>query len=430
MEPQGAETSAEEIVATPTGAVPKLPPVGAGFEALLEMLPDAMVIVDRSGMIMFVNAHMEKLFGYRRDELVGEPIEIVISDRSHGRVGHSDSYFASLHSPSVDARFDLNGRRKDRTEFPVEMSVSPLEAGDRTLVTSMIRDVTDRRQAEQDAAHFRAVVESSHDAIIGKDLHGVITSWNAGAERLYGYSASEAIGRPIAMLAPPAQDNEMSAILRRVGAGELVDDFDTLRACKDGTYVDVALTVSPIRDRHGVIIGASTIARDISTRLRYQQQLEALADHDALTGVRNRRRFERDINEQVGRAHRYQEHAALLLVDINRFKRINDTYGHSVGDRMLKSVASILASRLRTTDALARIGGDEFAILLPYANAEQSAVLSRDLEKIIAETPVAIGDGDPVSVSVSIGIVRIDGDTDSAEEVLGQADAAMYANKP
>lgn len=163
--------------------------VDAGFAELLELLPDAMVIVDPSGKIVFVNTRTEELFGYRREELVGEPVETLVSDRSPGgHAGHSAGYFANLHSLSVDTRLDLDVRRKDQTEFPVEMSVSPLEPGDCPLVTSMIRDASDRRQAEQDAAHSRAVVESSHDAIISKEPHGVSTSWNVGAERLYGYS--------------------------------------------------------------------------------------------------------------------------------------------------------------------------------------------------------------------------------------------------
>ena len=162
--------------------------VDAGFAALLEMLPDAMVIVDPSGKIVFVNTRTEELFGYRRDELVCAPIETLVSDRSGGGRSGSTSYSDSLHSPSVDARLDLDGRRKDQTEFPVEMFVSPLEAGDCTLATSIVRDVTDRRQAEQDAAHVRPVGESSHDANISKDLYGVSTSWNVGAEGLYGYA--------------------------------------------------------------------------------------------------------------------------------------------------------------------------------------------------------------------------------------------------
>jgi len=145
--------------------------------------------------------------------------------------------------------------------------------------------------SEKEASHFRSVIESSADAIIGKDLDGVITSWNAGAERLYGYSAAEAIGKPISVLVPPGHEDETPEIIRRVRAGEQVEHYETVRERKDGTQVDVSLTVSAIRDRDGKVTGISSIARDISIRLRYQEQLRALAEQDPLTGLRNRRRF-------------------------------------------------------------------------------------------------------------------------------------------
>ena len=400
-----------------------------GFSLLLESAPDAMVIVDSRGEIVLVNAQTEKIFGYPREELVGQRVEMLVPDRFRERhSAHRSGYSRDPHTRSMGAGLDLYGRRKDGSEFPVEISLSPLPLDGETLFFSAIRDITDRRSAEQQASHFRAVVESSHDAIIGKDLEGVVTSWNHGAQRLYGYSEEEMLGKSISVLVPPGHDDELPDILKRVRTGERVEDLETVRSCKDGTQADVSLTVSPIRDSAGTIVGASTIARDISVRLRYQKQLQFLAEHDALTDVRNRRRFERDVTEQIGRFRRYGEPAALLILDIDNFKQINDTYGHKAGDRALKEIAAALRRRLRETDVIARVGGDEFAVLLPYADAKQAALVADDLRRIVAECRLAAGPND-VSLGVSIGQSLIDAHTQSEEDVLAAADRAMYEEK-
>jgi PAS domain S-box-containing protein len=168
-------------------------------------------------------------------------------------------------------------QRKDGSLIDISLTVSPLrDAGNRIIGASKIaRDVTDRRRAEQIAQRLAAIVESSDDAIVAKDLDGIITSWNRGAERLFGYSADEAVGKPVLMLIPAELQDEEPEILARIRRGERIDHYETVRRRKDGTTVEVSLTVSPIRGVDGSIVGASKIARDITDRRRAldQQQL-------------------------------------------------------------------------------------------------------------------------------------------------------------
>ena len=243
------------------------------FEALFEALPDAVVLADERGCIVRVNAQVEKLFGYSPDELRGQPIETLIPERlRHAHVGHRLHYNQAPRRRAMDAGLELSGRHKDGREFPVDVMLSPLETGQRTLVLSLIRNLAERDTREALRFHLAALVNSSGDAIIGKMLDGTITSWNKSAERIFGYSAEEAIGKPITMLLPPGTEDEASDILGRMKRGE-ISTYDAVRRRKDGRNIAVSVTISPIFDTLGNLVGASKVARDFTERKRAEDEL-------------------------------------------------------------------------------------------------------------------------------------------------------------
>ena len=255
------------------------------FESLLEAVPDALVGMDQEGVIRFVNRQTETLFGYDRDDLVGQPIELLLPEPLWQiYVEHQDDYFADPRTRSSGLDLELLGLSKDGAEFPVNISLSHIDTGDVLLVITAARDVAKQQHAVQDAELITSVVESSSDAIIGSTLEGAITSWNQAAERMYGYSSKEIIGKSGSLLAQAARVGEFFDNLDRVKDGKAVERLETYSVRKDGTTVPVSITVAPIRDEDGAIVGASAVHRDVTEQRRafeVGQRMAAMVEFSA-----------------------------------------------------------------------------------------------------------------------------------------------------
>jgi PAS domain S-box-containing protein len=249
------------------------------FTGLLEAAPDAMICVDGSGRIVLANAQAERLFGYAKEELTGQPVDMLVPDQArHRHPAHRAEYLASPRPRPMGAGMDLAVRRKDGSTFPAEISLSAIHTEEGILITAAVRDITDRRRAAEATARLAAIIESSHDAVIGKTPDGLITSWNPAAERLYGYRSEEIVGRHYDVLIPPEHRAQEAAIHRRVTRDGQVQAYEAPRRRKDGTTATVSIVLSPITDDTGAITGMSSIVRDLTERQRADAKFTALLE--------------------------------------------------------------------------------------------------------------------------------------------------------
>ena len=248
------------------------------YKQLVETASDAIVTFDEDYRVLMWNSAAEKMFGYRRDEAIGSSFPDLATDGRDIAVIKNDDDGISGSQVRVLEPVEIIARRKDGTLFPVELTISRRMQDGRLIRTCILRDLTERKRAERKLAHLAAIVEYSDEAIIGKTLNGDITSWNTGAERTYGYSAQEVIGKNISLLVPPGYPDDTREILEEIGKGELVIGYETLRRKKDGGQIEVMLTVSPVRDEQDRLIGASSIGHDITGRKRMEEALRVHAE--------------------------------------------------------------------------------------------------------------------------------------------------------
>ena len=240
--------------------------------AIVDSSDDVIISKNLDGIITSWNTSAQRVFGYSSKEAIGAHITLIIPK---DRIPEEDGIISRVRRGERIEHFDTVRQRKDGTLIDISLTISPVRDSSGRIVgaSKVAREITDRKRAERSTGLLAAIVDSSDDAIVSKTLDGIITSWNKSAEQMFGYLSEEAVGKHITLIIPRDRWDEEACIIDRLRRGERVDHFQTLRRRKDGSLVDVSLTISPVKDSSGNIVGASKVARDISAAVRAAEAL-------------------------------------------------------------------------------------------------------------------------------------------------------------
>jgi PAS domain S-box-containing protein len=368
----------------------------ARLAAIIESSSDAIISKDLNGTILTWNRGAAAIYGYAAEEAIGRSIHLLVAP---DRMAEEEAILARLRDGKRVQHFETVRINKSGLPIHVSLTISPIFGKNGIVGASDVaRDITERKRLDAAIAQLAAIVESSEDAIISKDLSGTIQTWNTSAERLYGYTAQEAIGRNMTILQPAGREHEETEILQRAARGERVDHFETERVKKDGSVVKVSLTISPIRDRRGVVAGASHIARDISKQKEVEEQLRQTQRLESLGVLAG------------GVAHDFNN----LLTGILG----NASLAAELLPPDLISLRSILDDVMRASERAANLTQQ----LLAYAGKGRFAVVTLDVTALIREISHLVQSTIPKNVQVRLeldeNVPCIEGDAAQVQQVV------------
>ncbi len=401
------------------------------FRGAFMNAPTGMLIFEPPGNFIQVNETICKMLGYTKEELMSKSLKEITYEQDEVEM---DNHLQRLISGEVkQLNLERRYRRSDGKVLWGVANLSVLPNPDKSASDMIIQivDITERKEAEEslqiEKTFLDKLFESAPEGMVLVDNNGTIKNVNNEFVSMFNYSKAEALGQNIdRLIAREDEIDEAQKISKLVGEG-VREKFETVRYRKDGTPVSVSIIGAPVRYGDGQI-AVYGIYRDISKRKEAEQKLEFQARNDALTGLYNRHSFFERINQELHYSQRYDVERALLFIDLDHFKEVNDKYGHDLGDRLLVEVAARLKRSLRESDIIYRLGGDEFVILINNQFDLQPKTVAKRVTKELAR-PYQFDDIKIKFVTASIGISLFPLDDDDASAILSRADSAMYAAK-
>lgn len=413
--------------------------------SLVAGIADGVVSIDASGRVHSINPAAERIFDVKAEAVIGRNVKVLMPERFRRDHDLNVARFAAQVDPRlIGLRREVVGMRRDGSEFPMMLALSVVPDDKGASFVALVTDLTEQKRSqraiEESRRRLNAMIECAPFSIITSDADGLVDTMNPAAERLTLYSRNDLIGKLVAPLHDPEEVKAKAIELSKVSGRHvepgfetfthyarrgLTDENDWTYVRKDGTRVSVHLAVSALRGPEEEITGYMGIAFDISERQRREEYTRHIAHHDQLTGLPMRSLLNDRLEVALARARREHSKVGVIMLDLDHFKRVNDSLGHHVGDELLRTVAQRLVTALRGSDTVSRMGGDEFVILIP--DVDEATSVERVAAQLLARVgkPVVLGSHE-IAVTPSIGIALFPDHGDSPHELLKNADSAMY----
>jgi len=397
------------------------------LRAILDNTTAVVYIKDIQGRYTFINRQFENLFHIKMDEIKGKtPYDCFPKEIAASHIENDQKVFES----KIPMQFDEMATHDDGIHLYLSVKF-PLFDPDGTAyaVCGISTDITERKQIEEAKTRLSEITETTTDFVGTATIDGRILYINKAGRKVIGIGENEDISNLRISDCHPKWARELiltEGIPDAIREGAWIGE--TAFLSRDSREIPISQVIIAHKNPDGTVRNLSTIGRDISERKRFEEQMTYMANRDPLTKLFNRRRFYEDMEGWLAQTRRFGIKGAVLFLDIDNFKYINDSLGHQAGDKLLIAIADLLRERLRETDILARLGGDEFAIILPHADVVLAESVANQIRELV-QYHTSVEGNYPPGISVSIGIAMFPGHGDTVETLLAYADLAMYRAK-